>query len=331
VSPPDRRAALSALDSSARQAGRLSRAVDPEESAADIIELWGSTETALRSLLGGAPFSGRELISEVRRRELISIDTAHRLVDFHAARERVNRADYQPSADDVQAARAGYESLRGALREAAPGADAITAGAAPPPVTPPSAVETPPEPVGRYPRSINRLYVFTGVAVLVLIVIGVAAALMLGRPSPAPAELAQGVAAYQAGRSSEAMTLFARAALRDPDRATTFLWMARIHRERGEWGAALRHIQRAAELEPGSADVHRELASYFLARGNSEAARAGYVRALELNPDDRSAQGWLGCALHRLGRFADAQRWAARAGAGPWMSCLQTAPPLAPQ
>lgn len=328
MSPSDRRAALSALDAAAPQKRRLGRALESEDSAADIIELWDSTETALRSLLGGAPFSGRVLVGEVRRRELISIGTAHALIDFLEVRERADDPAYAPTQADADAARAGYDALRAGLAEAAPREEpdvAPPAAAAAPP--PPPAQPTPPP---RRPFAIQRKYLVIAGAGLLLLLLVVAGVALLRRPAASPPELAQGVAAYQQGRRDEAMTFFARAALRDPNRAAPFLWMARVHRERGEFPAAVRNLQRAGELEPRSADVHRELASYFFARGNYEQARQGYVRALQLDPVDRGAQGYLACSLLRLGRPAEAQRWFQYAGPGPWTACLQVAPQAPP-
>ncbi len=328
MSPSDRRAALSALDAAAPQARRLRRAgaAESEDSAADIIELWSSTETALRSLLGGAPFAGRDLVGEVRRRELISLGTAHALIDFLEVRERADHPDYIPTQADADAARGAYDSLRAGLAEHAPREDPAIAAPPPPAAPPPATPATAP----RRPFALQRTHLVIGAAALVLLLVVAVGVALVRRPAASPPELAQGVAAYQQGRRDEAMTLFARAALRDANRAAPFLWMARVHRERGEFAAAVRNLQRAAEIDPQSADVHRELASYFLARGSYEQARQGYVRALQLNPEDRGAQGYLACSLLRLGRPAEAQRWFQYAGPGPWTACLQVAPPAPP-
>jgi Flp pilus assembly protein TadD len=59
----------------------------------------------------------------------------------------------------------------------------------------------------------------------------------------------------------------------------------------------------------------------MLAEGQPEIARRFYVRALEIDPADRSAQGFLGCALAKLNRNDEARRWIARAGPGDWQRC----------
>ena len=65
------------------------------------------------------------------------------------------------------------------------------------------------------------------------------------------------------------------------------------------------------------------LPSAFLARGNPELARRMFVRAVRANPSDKTAMGWLACSFQRLGDPAQAQRWSARAGSGPWSACLR--------
>jgi Flp pilus assembly protein TadD len=60
-------------------------------------------------------------------------------------------------------------------------------------------------------------------------------------------------------------------------------------------------------------------------------ARRFLVRAVQANPQDRSAQGYLGCALMRLGRAQEGTNFINKAGNGAWQSCLlsttSTAPP----
>ena len=85
------------------------------------------------------------------------------------------------------------------------------------------------------------------------------------------------------------------------------------------------------ELEPGNPLAHRELAAYLLASLQLELARAFYQRAIELDPADTVALGWMACTLHRLGRYDLAARFAQRAGAGAWQECLAvSAAPLQP-
>jgi tetratricopeptide (TPR) repeat protein len=58
--------------------------------------------------------------------------------------------------------------------------------------------------------------------------------------------------------------------------------------------------------------------------GRYELAVRAYVRTLQANPRDRAAQGYLGCALTRIGRDSLGSRFLARAGAGPWTRCTDS-------
>jgi hypothetical protein len=56
-------------------------------------------------------------------------------------------------------------------------------------------------------------------------------------------------------------------------------------------------------------------------------ARRFFVRAITANSEDRAAQGYLGCAMMRLGRVTEGTKWIRMGGTGPWQACLQPATP----
>jgi len=99
-----------------------------EDLAADLIEIWGGLETALRRLLGGSQLSGQALVREVRQREMITLTQAHALLEFLAARERCDNVAYKPTPADVASAKDAFAQLDTAA--GVPGRDAATAGAA---------------------------------------------------------------------------------------------------------------------------------------------------------------------------------------------------------
>ena len=99
-----------------------------------------------------------------------------------------------------------------------------------------------------------------------------------------------------------------------------------MSREDGDLPRARRLLTASVRLAPNSALASRELASVMLADGQPEIARRFYVRALQLDPADRVAQGFLGCALFRLNRFDEARRWTDRAGPGDWSRCVAPTP-----
>ena len=115
----DQQSALTALRAVEPIAARLDRSVNPEDRAADILELWQGTETALRALMGGSSLSGQGLIRELRQRELISLGQAYALLEFLGARDRSNRTTYRATDNDVVVAREGFRQLEGGLATAA--------------------------------------------------------------------------------------------------------------------------------------------------------------------------------------------------------------------
>jgi tetratricopeptide (TPR) repeat protein len=80
----------------------------------------------------------------------------------------------------------------------------------------------------------------------------------------------------------------------------------------------------AVRLGPENALALRELASVSFAQQNYDAARRFYIRAIQADPNDKLAEGFLGCSLVRLGRIDEGMRWISRAGPGAWSAC---APP----
>lgn len=337
------RAALAALDQARPAIGRLDLARDPEDLAADIIESWQGVETALRSLIGSASLSGQPLIREVRQRELLTLDQAHALVEFSAAHERAQRTDYRPSNADIGAARTGFQQLEAALRQerAAPPPPAAAVAA---PV--PGAVPAAPEAGGPVFPSAPRRRGFPLIALigllLLLAVIGWAVYYFTAGRSSSP--LQAGIAAYTAGDKNAARNHFAEAIRQDPKDADPHIYLGRMAREENDPNTAVRELQTAIQLEPNNATAQREMGAHLLAQaqgqittGNLPGAlqslnlsRNFYVRAVQLNPTDKSSQGFLGCVLMRLGRVQEANSFWQRSGPGPWTQC-QPLPTLAPQ
>ncbi|HVF40315.1 MAG TPA: tetratricopeptide repeat protein, partial [Gemmatimonadaceae bacterium] len=111
----DQQSAIAALKSVEHIAARMDRSRDGEDRAADILELWQGTETALRALVGGSSLSGQGLIRELRQREMISLGQAYALLEFLGARDRANRTTYRATDNDVVVAREGYRQLESGL------------------------------------------------------------------------------------------------------------------------------------------------------------------------------------------------------------------------
>ena len=142
----NQQSALAALKSVEPIAQRLDGSRSAEDRAADILELWQGTETALRALMGGSQLSGQGLIRELRQRELISLGQAYALLEFLGARDRANRTTYRATDNDVVVAREGYRQLEGGLTTAA-AAEAVAPVTTPvTPVAPVASVVPPPPP-----------------------------------------------------------------------------------------------------------------------------------------------------------------------------------------
>jgi tetratricopeptide (TPR) repeat protein len=301
---------------------RVDIAQHSEEIAADLLDIWNAVEVALRALLGGSSLSGQALVQELRQRNMISIDQAHALLDFLAARDRVKRTEYRPTSADVNAAREAYNKLDQGLRAEAASAGAgatATAGtasraapgaSAPTPVPPPRRSRIPWLPIGA----------------LLLVLIAAGAAWYFFEGGGPSAAMRRGMEAYRGGRLALARTEFQDAANARPEDAVPHIWLGRVARDQGDFATAGREISRAVQLDQRNYQAHRELGSYFLTVRNYDAARRAFVRALELQPRDRTAMGYLGCSLIRLGRGDEGQRFLVRAGQGPWMACAPQAP-----
>ena len=333
------RAALAALDQARPAIGRLDLSRDPEDVAADIIEGWQAAETALRALIGSASLSGQPLIREVRQRELLTLDQAHALIEFSAAHDRAQRTEYRPTSADVNGTRTGFQQLEAALKQErqapppAPVAAAASSTAAPAAV--PAAFPTTPRRRG-----------FPLIALIGILVVlgGLATGGYFMMRDGSGGALDAGKAAYSSGNKVAARNSFAEAIRSDPQDADPHIYLARMAREEGDANTAVRELQTAIQLEPDNALAQREMGSHLLTQATAQLnggnlpgamqslnlARNFYVRAVQLDPNDKSAQGWLGCVLVRLGRTQDASNFFNRAGPGDWNRC-QPLPTLAPQ
>jgi tetratricopeptide (TPR) repeat protein len=332
VSAANQRAAREALAPARPLADRLGRpGRDPEDQAADVIELWAVTQTALRALAGGSAMAGRELVTVLRQQNLITIDQAHAAIEIKDARDRAADRVGAPDPADVQAARDAFDRLeRGflALEMGAPQLADTTDFAS---MGTPKNVRLPDEPTASRGRGLPSGVIL---GALLALLAGLVVAAVVLRPDwfgagGTPADVERGITAYREGRLAAARAAFEEAAREHPRMALPHVWLGRVARDERDDLSAARAFSRAENLEPENALVHREIGAFHLARGRLQPAVERYTRAVRLDPDDRVSQGWLACALHRQGRPDVAQRFAQRAGSGPWSSCLAS-PPGAP-
>jgi tetratricopeptide (TPR) repeat protein len=100
------------------------------------------------------------------------------------------------------------------------------------------------------------------------------------------AELNFGESAYQLGKTSDAIKHFERALQIDSNRASVHSSLGVALLETGRPDESLAHLQTAVALDPHDADAHYNLGNTFLAMGRVREAVAEYQQALEINPDD---------------------------------------------
>jgi tetratricopeptide (TPR) repeat protein len=356
VTAPDRQTAFAALGEGRQTLAHLERARGPEDAAADIIDLWNSAEKALQSLTGGSSLTGQQLIRVARQGEIIGLDQAHALLEFLAARDRVNRTSYTPTPGDSEAARNGFQAIEKAASGGTAAAAADTSAYSPaspyaprPPGAPayvaPSKQNIPYEgpnatPPGGYSVAATPsdrwrgtpLWLKLGIPLLLLVVLIGGYFLVAGRNSSG-SRLSAGISAMQNGQREAARQDFAQAA-RDNDKlAEPHIFLARLSREDGDLATARAQLDEALRLEPRNHVALREMGLVMFASRNYDVSRRFFVRAAAADSTDRAAIGYLGCALTRLNRTVEAAKFLNRAGNGAWSACAQSAilpapPPL---
>src|SRR5947209_15184584 len=126
MSPQNTPGALASLNGVRPVLAHFDTPRSAEDLAADIIDLWTGAEGALQALVGNPSLTGQQLIRAARQAELITLEQAHSLLEFLAARDRANRTSYKPTQGDGDAAVDGFR----ALESAATGAPPVKRGAA---------------------------------------------------------------------------------------------------------------------------------------------------------------------------------------------------------
>ena len=398
MSPQNSQAALTALNGVRPVLTHFETSRAAEDLAADIIDLWTGAETSLQALVGNSSLTGQQLVRAGRQAELITLDQAHSLLEFLAARDRANRTSYKPTQADGDAALEGFRALESALTGKAPVKRATPSSplqaahtprasqqqqyqSSPPPQPPPSpyappsaggGYRQPPTYTGRKmsgPPTIEQpppgsftpaggsgamggglgrsnvehalaaaqgrsrmpklsMPVLVGAAVVLLLIIG---GYFMFRGGSSSDGLTAGIDAMKNGQRERARGEFAKAVKNDPNAPTPHVFLARISREEGDLASARAQLDTALRLDPKNQIALREMGLVLFASKQYDLARRFFVRAVQANPQDRAAQGYLGCALMRLGRAQEGTNFINKAGNGSWTSCLQplssTAPP----
>lgn len=326
----------------ARAALDAARRVLAVESGGTAPECWRAAANVLQTLLDRPALTGHALVSEARNSGYLKLADAHALVTLiswsdqssdpprnETERSLVKLAllALEHAVPEVTQQASGGGAAAGAHAATANGSSYVSPWDGPPPVpltTSYGSSHARPDVLSVAAESPTvkpwrKRWVWPGVALLLLALGGSAAGWWVRvRPER---QIQAGIAAYERGAREVARSTFTRFAAAHKDDARPLIYLGRMSREDGDLAPARSYLTDAVRLDPGSALAARELASVMLADKQPDLARRFYTRALELAPEDRLAQGFLGCALAQLGRMDEAQRWIDRAGPGEWEAC----------
>lgn len=354
MTPADRAGAQAALSDGRAVYGRLDQIRGPEDAAADIMDLWGVAETAMRAMLGGSSLTGQALMRELRQRGVLNLEQANTIASFWDARSRAEDVAYKPTLTDVGFARAGYNELTRVANEPpaaapsttgaqpastfAPGGaqGATSAGAASPPRTTGFSGDTPAveaAPAQAITRRFSRSMMLGAGVIVVLIIAAAVAYFMVGTGGKFDDEMSNAISLMTTGRTEAARAAFGAIAHEYPDRAEPHVFLSRLARNDTppDMNTARQELITAIRLNPSYAPAQREMGIFLLADHNPSLARNFLIRAAQLNPADSAAVGYLGCAMMGLNRVAEAQRFFAHAGTGTWSACVTIQPnPVTP-
>ena len=106
-----------------------------------------------------------------------------------------------------------------------------------------------------------------------------------------------GIEAFKSGDLDTAVRQLEIATIEDPRDFRAFAFLGAAYAEQGRYNAAIGCLQRAADLEPGSAKVHFNLGQAYEAAGASTEAWFEYRKALEIDSSYQPATS----ALAELG------------------------------
>jgi tetratricopeptide (TPR) repeat protein len=304
---------------------RLDQIRGPEDAAADLIDLWGAAESAMRAMLGGSVLSGQALVRELRQRGLLNLDQANSLASFWDARSRVDSVNYKPTLTDVGYARAGYNQLGEAV-EVTPTVQPAAVPPAATAATAPGNDARPPAPSIEMPvferKKADRssLPLWGVVGALVVVVLVAAGYLLFGRSSY-DKEMDAAITSMQSGQIETARAGFIKVAHENPARAEPHVFLARLARTDGDLQTALRELDTAIRADPTNGQAMREMGLLLLAENNPALAVNFFIRAIKADTSDPAAKGYLGCALIKQNRIDEGEKFLARAGSGSWTSC----------
>ena len=129
------------------------------------------------------------------------------------------------------------------------------------------------------------------------------------QPDLGEAWVAQGVYRYRVLRDFPgALESYGEALKRLPNSSLVFDQMAHVERRLGRVDSALKHYEKAAELDPRNLNLLFRVADVFAGSRKFDEANAIYDRILQMSPGDEKALSAKAFNLQSEGRLADAAR-----------------------
>jgi tetratricopeptide (TPR) repeat protein len=117
-----------------------------------------------------------------------------------------------------------------------------------------------------------------------------------------------GVLASQTGKNNSAVDFITRALTIAPNHAEAHNNLGKILKELGRLDEAISHYQKALALKPQFVEAHYNLGNGFMELGKLDDAVASYHKALAINPDSAEVHRNLGLALNKLGEIDEATK-----------------------
>lgn len=222
------------------------------------------------------------VVTELRRRDRITMELAGKLHEVEGIARRVREGD-EPRASDADALRSAVRLMESAV--AAP-------ATVPEPL--PDEVSELEEAGEEVEAEGGRSGAPTAAIVVFVVLLGLAGWMLVQSVSGTRAR-DEAVAAFRAGDLAVARTEFEEILAESPDDVTALLYLARIHRREARPDEAAAALRAAVGYAPGDADVRRELGWLFMDLGRPESAVEQFRLARDAAPDHSG--NWVGLVL----------------------------------
>jgi len=126
------------------------------------------------------------------------------------------------------------------------------------------------------------------------------------RPANAWGHYMLGLSAWKSGDLAKSEQAFEKALSIDPHHVKSLVNLSRVFIDQKRYDDALDRLTRAAEVDPESTQVHRLLGRTYLTQGKKDEAEVAYRRAIELNELDAWSMNNLGLLFLETQRAEEA-------------------------